>query len=325
MSVAKPRDFEAPQVPDDVFSQPPQAFIESWARAFHLDDRDLSKGDRDSLLGALRGGTSRLKVIDALERRRAGAQPSVRVVSAHGMRRAPDSFALLEMFTRFAPDDDAAFLRHAFVRICDRGPAEGERLELEFELRRGVVDRSAAVKRIVAIAVAEGRGALWDSLVPEGGADLKALPDPTSARTMPAGLVYDENGRETLIFVREVPGTGLVIAPDVMRQAPRAVEGGWEVQEGWLVVGPKRSFRPGRWQVDLDLLQPSGAILDLDVVANSGLDVLQHIAICGPFLGSFCVEFRPEHRFSELRLAVRHTDVERLWIRPRNISMQRVG
>lgn len=324
MTVAKPREFKTPQVPDDVFSLPPAAFVEAWAAALALDERDLSKADRDSLLGALRSGTNRLKVIDALERRRAAPHQSFRVASAHSIRRAPDGFALVETFTRFAPDDDAAFLRHAFSRICDRGPGEMERLELEFDLRRGLVDRSGAVKRIVAIAASEGRGALWDSLETDNDTDAQPR-DPTSARTMPVGLTYDENGRETLIFVRDVPGAGIVTAPDVLRQAPRAVDVGWAVQEGWLVVGPKRSFAPGRWRVDLDLLQPEGAIVDLDVVANSGLDVLQHIVICGPFLGSFCVEFRHEHRFSELRLAVRRNDAGNLWIRPRNISMQRVA
>ena len=218
-------------------------------------------------------------MIDALERRQASPHRTIRVASAHGVRRAPDSFALVEMYTHFAPQDDAAFLRHAFSRICDRSPCESERLELEFDLRRGVVDRAAAVKRIIAIASSEGRGAFWDTLVPEGEADPPTPADPTSARTMPAGLVYDENGRETLIFVRSVVGAGLVIAPDVMRQTPRTIDGGWAVHEGWLVVGPKRSFKPGRWRVDLDLVQPNDAILDVDVVANSGLDVLQQIAI----------------------------------------------
>jgi hypothetical protein len=326
MSSAKLHEQPGAPLPDNLFSLPPPAFVEAWATALGLSEQELTQVDRDNLVGAIRNGTSRLKVIDALHNRGAIPVPAGQRSGAHAIRRASDRFALIENLTRFAPDDDAAFLRYTFVQICDREPSGRERLELEFDLRRGLVDRAAVVKRIVAIAVREGNLALWDTLRPEPEVETAATAagDQTCARIMPAGLIYDENGLETLTFVREVPGTGWMIGPDVLRQTPKTVDNGWAVHEGWLIVGPKRSLKPGRWRVNLDLVQPQDAIVDVDVVANSGLDVLQRMAICGPFYGSFCVEFRPEHCFSELRMSVREQPGGSPWLRPRNITMQRV-
>ncbi len=302
---------------ENAFSLPAAEFVDTWAKALALTERDLTTLDRDYLVNAIRTGTNRLKILDALHMRQSSFAQFGRGESAHDIRRTPDRFALMEVITRFAPDDDGAFLRRAFLQICDREPTPGERLELEFDLRRGHLDRRGAVKRIVAAARRDGHLALWDSLDPDDGQD-----DPACARTMPAGLVYDESGRETLIFVRAMPDGGWMVAPDIMRQSPKMSENGWLVHDGWLLVGPKRSFRSGTWRVDLDLLQLQDAILDVDIVANSGLDVLQRLEIIGPFSGSFAVEFKSEHRFVELRLAPRKCAEELIWLKPRNISMQ---
>ena len=287
MNTAELPEAQGDDLPENVFALPPPAFIEAWSKALGLGERDLSDVDREHLARAIRHGTSRMKVIDAMDRHRAGAAQGLRTPRGHGLRREPDGFALLEVYARFAPDDDAAFLRYAFAKICDRSPSERERLEFEFDLRRCRTDRATIVKKIVAIAGSEGRMAFWDSLEPGADLDVEASQDRHSARTMPAGLSYDEGGRETLIFVREVQGAGLIVAPDILRQHPKTVDGGWAVTEGWLVVGPKRTFAPGSWRVDLDIVQSDDSVVDVDVVANSGLDVLQSLAVCRALLRRF--------------------------------------
>lgn len=306
-------------VPDDVFSLPARDFIEAWAAALGLSGDDLSAWDREDLAGAIRRGTSRLKVIDAL-RSRTTAPVKPIWSPRHDIRRPPDRLTVLESLVRFAPDDDTAFLRYAFERICDRAPTPVERLELEFDLRSGRSDRGATIRRITAIAQREGHFALWDSLQPE------AEPrDPTDARAMPAGLMVDEDGEQTFIFARQMPdGRGWLVGPDMMRQDIKIKDGGWAVHEGWLIVGPKRSFRPGLWRLDIDLVQAADAVIDIDVVANSGLDVLQRLAVFGPFSGSVGVAIEHDHRFVEFRLHVRPGQ-GRSWLKPRNISMRRVS
>jgi hypothetical protein len=275
-------------------------------------------------VSAIRTGTSRFKVMDALHNRRR-IEPDHHRSQAQGIRRTGKHFVLLENLTRFALDDDATFLRYAFAQICDRDPTHRESVEFEFDLRRSRIDRATVVKRVVAIARRDGRSALWDTLRPDP--DAAADPtDETFARRLPSGLVYDEAGRETLVFVRELAQGGWTMGPDVLRQPMTALDGGWRVRNGWLVVGPKRSLAAGIWRVNIDVLQAPDAMFDVDVVANAGLDVLQRLTICGPFCGSFCVEVRQEHMFCEFRLSVREqagADVN--WLRPRDISMQRVS
>ena len=82
-----------------------------------------------------------------------------------------------------------------------------------------------------------------------------------------------------------------------MRQPLEPFDGGWAVREGWLIVGPKRTLKAGKWRIDIDLLQSPEAIVDLDVVANAGLDVLLRAALCGHSCGSFCLDFLPDHHF----------------------------
>jgi hypothetical protein len=321
---AKRLEDHQPALPADLFSLPAPSFIEAFAAALGLSDLELTEQDRDTLVSAIRTGTSRFKVIDALHNRRQ-IQPGPPRSEAQGIRRSGQHFVLLENLTQFALDDDGAFLRHAFAQICDREPSHRESVEFEFDLRRGRIDRAAIVKRVVAIARREGKPALWDTLQPTAGEAANPA-DLSFARNMPSGLVYDEAGRETLVFVRELAHGGWSIGPEVLRQPFTAVDGGWRVRSGWLIVGPKRTLSAGVWQINIDALQAPDSMFDVDLVANAGLDVLQRLTVCGPFRGSFAVELRAEHMFCEFRLSVREQAAgETCWLRPRDISMHRLS
>ncbi|MFT4115575.1 hypothetical protein [Bradyrhizobium sp.] len=301
-----------------VFSFAPAAFIDAWARALALSEDELTVADRELFARAIKGGTDRLRIVNALYSRKWARPLPLAGGTAHDICGAQDQMVLIENLEHFAPDDHAAFLRYAFRQICARDPAPTELLAFDFDLRRRVLERRSAIKKIVRIANQEGRPALWDSLNLE-----EDKSDPACARTLPTGFAYDENGREALIFVRAMSEGGWMVAPDILRQAPRMEQRGWVLSDGWVLTGPKRSLRPGTWRIDLDILQQD-QILHVDVVANSGLDVLQELSICGPFAGSFCIDLASHHRFVELRLLARET-AKPVWIDPRNISMHRVS
>jgi hypothetical protein len=300
------------------FSLAPPAFVDAWAQALRLSELEFTATDRDIFVRAIQTGTSRLRIIETLYAKK-WTRPSLFDAGlAHDICRTQDQFVLIENLERFAPDDHAAFTRCAFAQICAREPTPIEFLQFDFDLRRGALERRAAVKKIVRIANQEGRPALWDSL------DLEEdNSDSTCARTMPTGFAYDESGHESLIFVRESPEGGWMVAPDVLQQPPTMEKRGWLVERGWILAGPKRSLKPGRWRVDLNILQQEH-VLRVDVVANAGLDIVQDLSIYGAFFGSFCITIENHHRFVELRIRT-DDDSSPRWINPRNISMHRIS
>lgn len=311
--------------PKDVFSLPAESFIDAWAKALDLTESDLSPDDRLSLANAIRGGTNRLRVVDALKARRPIPSSLGGLSGLQALRREPDQFAIVENFVRFAREDDAAFLRFAFSRICGRDPTSAERLELEFDLRRGVLTRTVVVKRIVAIARRDGQTAYWDTLLPDSENEARETADFSNASITPSGLLVNTDGQAMVVFVREVENIGWMIGPDLMRQPLQIKDGNWSVQPGWLLTGPKRSFADGDWLLDIDLIQPHAAKLDIEIVANSGLDILQAITLIGSFSGTVGIAIKREHRFLELRIRIHERSPEDSWLRPRNISMRQVS
>jgi hypothetical protein len=312
-------------LPKDIFSLPAESFIDAWARALDLTETDLTADDRLSLANAIRGGTNRLRVVDAMKARRPVPSSLGGLTAVQALRREPDQFAMIENFVRFAREDDAAFLRYAFSRICGRDPTSAERLGLEFDLRRGVLTRAAVVKRIVAIARRDGQTAYWDTLLPDEDGKERDSPDASNASITPSGLLVNASGEATVIFVREVENVGWMIGPDLLKQPLQINDGNWSVQSGWLLTGPKRSFAEGDWLLDLDLIQPQAAKLDIEIVANSGLDFLHAMTLAGSFSGTICVTIKREHRFIELRVRIHERSAEDRWLRPRNISMRQVS
>ncbi|NTJ62635.1 hypothetical protein G6M50_31460 [Agrobacterium rhizogenes] len=322
MTIAELHRQPLSALPKDVFSLPAESFVDAWARALDLTEIDLTADDRLSLANAIRGGTNRLRVVDALKARRPVPSSLSGLSGIQALRREPDQFAMVENFVRFAIEDDAAFLRYAFARICGRDPTSAERLGLEFDLRRGVLTRTAVVKRIVAIARRDGQTAYWDTLLPEDDGSARDIADSSSASVTPSGLLVNPDGQAMLVFVREVENIGWMIAPDLLCQPLQLHDGNWSVHSGWLLTGPKRSFAEGDWLLDLDLIQPQTAKLDIEIVANSGLDFLQTMTLVGSFSGTVCVTVKREHRFVELRVRIHERAPEDRWLRPRNISMR---
>ena len=79
----------------------------------------------------------------------------------------------------------------------------------------------------------------------------------------------------------------------------------------------------GSWRIQIDLVQEMNAKLAIQLVANSGLDILQEVTIAGSFTGNLSTDIRAEHRFVELRVKIVDTHSETSWVRLRDISMVR--
>ena len=140
-STAQPKT----KLPDNLFSLPAPAFVDTYSETVGVSETDLSPQDRDTLISAIRNGASRMRVIDAIDGRSAANVPVTRLDDQNAIRQPASQFALIDVLARFAPEDDVAFLRHVFARICERQPDKRERLEFEFDLRRGVIDRQTLI------------------------------------------------------------------------------------------------------------------------------------------------------------------------------------
>ena len=66
MTIAELHKIPLQAVPRDVFSLSGEAFVDAWATAFNLTTSELSHEERQNLVKAIRNGTNRLKIIDAL-------------------------------------------------------------------------------------------------------------------------------------------------------------------------------------------------------------------------------------------------------------------
>ncbi|MBX4378821.1 hypothetical protein K4H02_27585, partial [Mycobacterium tuberculosis] len=77
------------------------------------------------------------------------------------------------------------------------------------------------------------------------------------------------------------------------------------------------------WRIQIDLVQEMNAKLAIQLVANSGLDILQEVTIAGSFTGNLSTEIRAEHRCGALRVKSVDTHSETSWGRLRDTSRVR--
>jgi hypothetical protein len=305
------------------FALPPEPFIRRCAEKLGLTETELGEEDVARLVSALRSGTRKLQIYETLRLRKSPAL-TPRLLSDFVVTREPDQYVMRDLMVRFQPDDDAAFLRFAFHRICGRDPLPQERLAYEFDLRRGHINREKIVADLVIAARQSGKDAAWDSLV-------EPLDDKTvnsfdgSARQFIPGRMRDSAGRDGFVFCRWVPRVGWLIADNVWRQDNLPEENGWNLHPGWVLAGPKRTLPSGDWRLDFDFIQAEDAQLILDVVANSGLDVLMRQSFLGPCAGAVALKIDRRHFFLELRLWKPEQPSELCWIQLRNLSLSRMG
>lgn len=291
------------------FALSAEAFVQRCIQAAELSSSQADAITSRLLVEALRAGRTRSEIANAIAHLARPSQKPVADSAYNSIMQPMENFIVADMLVNFAPDNDSAFLTFAANRILGRDPIEGELLSLEFDLRRRAITRLASIEWLVTLARANGR-----HVVCEG---LKHVPMPAQ------GLGFSVNATGAMQFVA-LRATGISsweVAPSSLAQKSVVENERWKLHPGWVVTGPKTSFEPGNWLLKLEFIQPSAAAMVVDVVANSGLDVL----FCQEFVGSVAVEIKlsiqASHKFLELRLLKPDQDSSLCWITPRHIAL----
>lgn len=300
MSERRPAFEMAPDAPSDAVAitvadlvATPQDFVDACAAKFGLDGDALSDAERATLIASLEAGRSRLTVMEAL---RAKASP----LDANGApRRRRDRTQLaglaqnwtadvvVDLLLRYAPDDDGRFVEQAFRQIFGRDATQIEALEARFDLRGGRLDRRALIEKLAALSP---------------GCRLSPPPSQAPLPAIPGGAILRDGGGVGYTLVRNVPGVGWVVAPDVIAQPMQGENGAFVPAPGVALRARGLTLTPGRWRLAVDLVQDETADIVVEVLANAGLDELFCARLRGPatFAAVFDVEDR--HHFVEVRV-----------------------
>ncbi|MEM9783031.1 MAG: hypothetical protein AAF899_11180 [Pseudomonadota bacterium] len=280
----------------------PEAFVmrcsELAAEVGAADSIALDAGERTRLIAAIRSGRSRLEVARAVLGNAAGPLPPS---PARALGREWDSFAVVELLERFAPDDDVRFAEQVFEQLLGRRPSQIEALEARFDLASGDIDRRTMIARVAAM----NPHCRLSRVTHEPKGDRGANVNPHSTRDVSSAMI-GHDGREQVLIARCHPDLGWLIGADIECRGvlgPQHAEAPLsQVPEGWILTGPKRTLKAGRWDLAVDLVQPGNAQITLDIVANSGLDTLLSLDLIGPALMTVGFDVAVFHHFLEIRI-----------------------
>lgn len=296
-------NFETPAIPTDLLVLPAEAFVKAAAARLEVE---LVGRDAKALSQSLIRGVNKSRVWEALVARQEDRAPEPSPILPTAFMRGDSDIIVEDLLVAHAPADNNAFIDYAYERVASRGPTSQERLEMDFDLRRGAMTRAEAIKLLTDVAIADGH-------------------KPVLGRFTEGGFIAATGERaESLVLVRRY-GADYIVADRFLVQPLDVVEGGWLVAPGLLAAGPKRSLRPGVWRLTVDLLQDPEAVLDIEISANGGLEYTNRMRLCGPTLMVMEFIVRPEYLVTEILLrAVRGPD-EAWVINPREVSVAWVG
>ncbi len=286
-------------------------FVRRGAAALGLDD--LSAVEIELLAKEIRDGMSRLDALDVLIARVDPDDPRLSRPNPAFLKRDLDAFIIVDLLERYALDDDREFARFVMSKVLGEAPT-AEALEAAQAFLWRTKDRRAFLEDLAAKRAARGERVELSSRV---------APETESPRRVGAN-VLTSHGRFGVTIVRREPGMGWV-AGDNVTIAATVEDGKWKTRRGWVVLGPKRSFEPGLWRLDVDLTQPDNACVTLDVIANAGVDVLLRATLMGPAKCSMRVDVKPWRHFVEFRLFKPEEAEESNWLDIRNLSFVRLS
>jgi hypothetical protein len=278
----------------------PDAFVDRCLSAYDKEGRLFTSGERVTLVEAVRAGRPRIEVLDAIRGRSMPGAREETKPRLNSLAGAVDSFVHTELLERYAPDDDEAFIRQIYFQVFGRQATPVEAVEAKFDLKAGRVTRREMIENVVARS--------------------------PNARlsTAFAGDGIAADGKSSFVLVRAA-ADGWAVAPDLWIQPAPTENGAWRLEPGWVLAGPKRTFRSGPWRLDIDILQPQDAQLVVEVAANSGLDLLLTVNLVGPARLSGRFTIGPWHHFLEVRLRRPEQRAELNWLRIRDLSLVACG
>ena len=296
--------------PDDLLVTADE-FVRRAAAAVGL--AEISPADVQVLAKAIRGGLSRLDVVDILIARVNPEDPRLSRPNPSFLDRKIDSFIVVDLLERYAADDDREFARFAFGKVLGEA-ATPEELDAAQGFLWRTRDRRAFLEDLAGRRLGRGDRA---ELSPRFGQS-----DDDAGLRRIGGQVQQPDGRRSFVVLRHEPGMGWA-AGDNVKVTSAIQDGKWKTRSGWIIVGPKQSFELGLWRLNVDLVQPANASVVLDVIANSGVDVFLRATLVGPARCTMRIDVKEWHHFLELRLFKPKESDENNWIDIRDLSFVR--
>ncbi len=279
----------------------PEEFVNRCV-AIHTGTAELlTEAQRASLAEAIRFGRPRIEVVEAVRRYVNPANRSLNVVNFNNIAQDWNSFIITDELIAYAREDDSMFVQQVYIQTLNRLPTSIEAVEAKFDLRGGL-SRTEFVERMA-----------------------RRSPACRLSTDVPFddhSTVIDADGKFCINLIQPTKAGGWSVAKDVFLQQVASVDGYLQLDEGFVLMGPKRSLPAGTWHLSLDIIQPEPARITVDVVANSGLDVLSKVELVGPARMIMAVLVEPWHNFIEVRLH-KETEIEHLRkLKIRQISLR---
>ena len=294
---------------EDDFALQTEDFVRKCIELACLPSICKSNNVFHQFVSALRAGHTRMSVAKAVAHLAAPSLEYMNDPTYNSIIQPMDNHIVTDMLLNFAPNNDVAFLEFSAKKILGRNPEEGELLSIEFDLRRHTISRRGCIDWLTRYAKAAGRNVVYEDI------------NPSLAHPNNFGFSSDAAGAKQYVAVNSTGFASWEHAPNIIAQNHTIQKARWEIQPGWLITGPKVSFEPGIWLLKLDFIQPDDATLVVDVVANSGLDVLFCQEFTGSVAASIKINIKESHFFLELRL-LKPVQVPSLcWITPRKIAL----
>lgn len=290
------------------FALPNDAFVQRCLTLAQLTEEKIGTIAYHQLIESLNAGKTRFEVAQAIAHLASPQTQGSTDFLYNALSQEMEIFIVAELLINFAPDNDAAFLAFTANKILGRAPKINELLSLEFDLRRKKITRLASIEYLVAIARSEGRHVICEGLG-------------RASSTPGIGFTFDAEGKSQFLAIQSLENNGWAVSPHFIRQKIQFEKDGWKLNPGWVFSGPKESFIAGTWLLELDFIQPPLAKLVIDVIANSGLDVLFYQEFIGSATVSVKLDINKNHKFLELRLLKPHQDNHLCWLMPRRFAL----
>lgn len=280
-SAAPASEATAPVLQAADFLLGPEDFVSRCVEAHDGAADMLTAPQRAALAEAIRAGRSRVEIVAAVRCYSALGGSSVLRMTATGNPLDFGNYIVTDRLIQFAEGDDVAFVDQVYKQALNRSPTSLEAIEAKFDLKAGL-SRIDFIERIARRS-------------PVCRLDTDALP-------VGLGSTVSADGKICFNLVEPTRSGGWNVAPDVLLQPAPTVDGFLELETGWVLMGPKASFPAGKWLLAIDLVQPELACLNVDIVANAGIDVLASLDLIGPARLAVGFSIQPWHHFVELRM-----------------------
>lgn len=294
-------------IPQDMIPLPAEAFVQEAIRRLQLSN--VSSSEARVIALAITRGATKSSAWRALLGRAGKGHLTARPSLPSAIVRPDDEIVVEDVLVEFAPEDDASFLDYAFFRMLGRSPDPLERIEYEFDLRSGVLDRPSALRRIVDQAGAEGRRPVVGKI--------------SALRQM--SLVSASRADAISIVKRLNPAEWMTASEALSARSMTCTSAGWTIEPGLVIDAARLPLSAGHWRMKIDLRQPDNVAFDVFIGANGNLDTLLAQRFWGPTYANIEFVVRSEHLAISFNLIAVESGAGSWVADPREITLAKVA